>query len=115
MNKLRLLAASSAAALALLVSGAAGARAATVHPNTGGCTYYTDFSDTGGQLHAYDTKNCGSGSVPAYVVIYKNGIPVAYGLSIVTYTCQGSAVNTYTLGGDIDPTEHITPGALPCG
>ena len=119
MKKLRVLAASTAAALALLVPGATAAHAVT--PALGAsCTYYTDFDFVGGQLNAYDSKSCGGPSVPAYVVIEKVGaggtvIPVAYGLGIIHYTCQGSTPTTYKLAGDIDPVVTITPGVVPCG
>lgn len=124
MRKLRLLAASSAAGLALLVPAASTALAADSWPVPGtppnACTYYTDFDVVGGQLHAYDSKVCGNQSIPAYVVIEKVGsngavTPVAYGTGIVSYTCQGSAVNTYKIDGDINRTVTLTPGAIPCG
>lgn len=40
---------------------------------------------------------------------------VAYGLGIVRYTCQGTAVNTYRFDGDINRQVTLTPGAIPCG
>lgn len=124
MRKLRLIAASSAAALAVVIPGASTALAADSWPVPGTppnpCTYYTDFAVTYGQLHAYNSKVCGTQSIPAYVVIEKVSstgqvTPVAYGAGIVNYTCQGDAVNTYKLDGDISRTVTITPGAIPCG
>jgi hypothetical protein len=119
VKKLRLVAASSAAALAVLVPSAATAHAAT--PAYGqSCTYYTDFAVFSGALHIYNTKDCGSGSMPAYVVLERASAGgsfnyVTSGAGIVTYTCQGSTVYTYEILGDINPAVTITPGAIACG
>lgn len=120
MRKLRLLAASSAAALAaVLIPGAATAVAGTADL-PGSCTYYTDFDFVGNQLSIYDTKVCNGVTQPGYAVIEKVGAggsvtAVAYGLGIVRYTCQGTAVNTFRFDGDINRQVTLTPGALPCG
>ncbi|MYS24880.1 hypothetical protein GA0115240_17096 [Streptomyces sp. DvalAA-14] len=120
MRKLRLIAVSSAAALAaVLIPGATTALAGTADL-PGACQYYTDFDFVGGQLSIYDSKSCNGVTQPAYAVIEKVSgtgtvIPVAYGLGIVRYTCQGSAVNTFRFDGDLSKQVILTPGALPCG
>ncbi|MFC4031131.1 hypothetical protein ACFO3J_06555 [Streptomyces polygonati] len=120
MRKLSLIAASSAAALAaVLIPGASTALAGTSVAGTA-CQYYTDFDFVGNVLSIYDSKTCNGVSQPAYAVIEKVGangtvIPVAYGLGIVRYTCQGSTVNTYRFAGELNPQVILTPGALPCG
>jgi hypothetical protein len=115
-----MIAASSAAALAaVLVPGATTALAGTADL-PGSCQYYTNFTFLYGQLSIYNSKTCNGVSQPAYAVIEKVGGPgtitaVAYGMGIVRYTCQGTAVNTFRFDGDIDRQVTLNPGALPCG
>ncbi|MFF7154783.1 hypothetical protein [Streptomyces sp. NPDC008139] len=120
MRKLRLTAAACTAALAaLLVPGAATASASTTDWPSG-CQYYTDFDFIYGQLSIYNSKVCNGVSQPAYAVIEKVSstgtiTAVAYGVGIVRYTCQGTAVNTFRFDGDLSHQVTLTPGALACG